>query len=856
PDIYDVSHPNNLSGTLGTGRLDVEAALKCLGVNCDQNPIAVIMPSSEKLCLSENVILTANPGTANPGTTSLGITYSWSDGSTTQSITKGTGGIYSVTVHIDDGTTTCDPSTSFELIEVNATQAKLVFVEKSSIINDGIICGNGIVEATAFPGLGFEWEYNGQPLIPEDGILPSSPSHIKSEEPPFTGNWSVTVSDVGGCTGVTSVVTATSEWVSPPSISLISTTEERCIGACDGKVVVTTDGGTSPYTYSWQGSPDTDSFGDHQRANGLCAGNISVTSTDANGCSVSKTVTVPVPSTSCVSTVCTGKATITGLALSNAGIAPCFNDAIVSPCPGSVYGYYLRFQNTSPGELFATPCTLQVDLDPNMSFNSVQPSFGCVGATLIDNNPVQCVQWLITDPNDLVNKCVLYLNVDINDIPSSGIWTSTASIITTCASGGATPLVSTVINDGPDQCACDPNDKVVAPEGCGVLGLINDQTLEYKVHFQNLGTGPSHDVVVVDTLDDNLDLNSIQILSSSHTITSFSVDPISRIAVFSFIGIELPPFDLNNDESNGDFTFNIDVVDGLPSGTVISNSAAIFFDANIPVITNEVINTIVDGDVVPSVVASEDVTINEGESTELTATGSGSVPPSEFVWSDGSEGPSITVSPTSSTTFTVNVFASECQGTSDEVNVDVIEILDETCGAGKTLMCHSDGKKEPHTHCVKDKDVDKKLAKGDYSLGSCAAAPDPICDDRKTLMCHDKGSKKEPHTHCVKDKHVAKKLRKGDYTLGSCVTVPQDDKVLMCHFGGKKDPHEHLVKAKDVDKKLAKGDYELGACVSILKSGKASMSGKVKSKKESSQKSVGENASNLSVQVFPNPYND
>ncbi|MCH7535064.1 MAG: T9SS type A sorting domain-containing protein [Bacteroidetes bacterium] len=59
-----------------------------------------------------------------------------------------------------------------------------------------------------------------------------------------------------------------------------------------------------------------------------------------------------------------------------------------------------------------------------------------------------------------------------------------------------------------------------------------------------------------------------------------------------------------------------------------------------------------------------------------------------------------------------------------------------------------------------------------------------------------------------------------------------------------------------MDKKLAKGEYELGSCTTITKSLKASMSGKVKTKKESNQKSVGEDASNLSVEVFPNPYDN
>jgi hypothetical protein len=43
----------------------------------------------------------------------------------------------------------------------------------------------------------------------------------------------------------------------------------------------------------------------------------------------------------------------------------------------------------------------------------------------------------------------------------------------------------------------------------------------------------------------------------------------------------------------------------------------------------------------------------------------------------------------------------------------------QDCGLGKTLMCHAPIGKDPHTHCVKNKDVAKKLEKSDWYLGEC-----------------------------------------------------------------------------------------------------------------------------------------
>jgi len=46
------------------------------------------------------------------------------------------------------------------------------------------------------------------------------------------------------------------------------------------------------------------------------------------------------------------------------------------------------------------------------------------------------------------------------------------------------------------------------------------------------------------------------------------------------------------------------------------------------------------------------------------------------------------------------------------------------CGPGRTLMCHTPkNNKTPHTHCVKNKDVEKKLKyRGEWSIGPCVTA--------------------------------------------------------------------------------------------------------------------------------------
>ncbi|MBI2258212.1 MAG: VCBS repeat-containing protein [Flavobacteriia bacterium] len=145
-----------------------------------------------------------------------------------------------------------------------------------------------------------------------------------------------------------------------------------------------------------------------------------------------------------------------------------------------------------------------------------------------------------------------------------------------------------------DMCSCDPNDKLNTPVGCGPNGNIEkDQELTYHIRFQNEGSGPAHDVLLRDALDEDLDLSTLQILSSSHTISSVQIIPNNTLIV-KFNGIELPPKSFSEEESKGFFTFKIKAKTNLVDGTPIQNQTGIYFDLNEVVLTNSTLNTLVD----------------------------------------------------------------------------------------------------------------------------------------------------------------------------------------------------------------------------------------------------------------------
>ncbi|SDJ94501.1 SprB repeat-containing protein, partial [Flavobacterium glycines] len=78
---------------------------------------------------------------------------------------------------------------------------------------------------------------------------------------------------------------------STPLSATTSQTNVSCNGGSNGSATVTASGGAAPYTYSW--SP---SGGTNATATGLTAGSYTVTITDANSSSISKTFTITQPS--------------------------------------------------------------------------------------------------------------------------------------------------------------------------------------------------------------------------------------------------------------------------------------------------------------------------------------------------------------------------------------------------------------------------------------------------------------------------------------------------------------------------------------------------------------------------------
>lgn len=131
----------------------------------------------------------------------------------------------------------------------------------------------------------------------------------------------------------------------------------------------------------------------------------------------------------------------------------------------------------------------------------------------------------------------------------------------------------------------DPNMKEVSPAGPAANGHVAPNTeMTYTIHFQNTGNDVAYNIAVMDTLDPSLDVSTLQILGSSHTVEPDMIG--NNVMRFNFNNINLPDSASNEPMSHGWVTYKITQNQWLPSGTVFDNTAYIYFDFNPAIVTN------------------------------------------------------------------------------------------------------------------------------------------------------------------------------------------------------------------------------------------------------------------------------
>lgn len=194
------------------------------------------------------------------------ISYLWTNGSTTNTISGLPIGNYGLTV--TDNANGCQQTSSYTI-----TQPSILAL---SITTTNVTCTGGDDGSASVTATGGNGGYS---------FVISGPSGMNG--PPFNnleaGSYGITVTDVNACTTSSTFV------INEPTPIVISVTENipaTCLGADNGSITIAATNGLPPYEFEW-----SNSVIGAQNA-GITAGDYTVTVTDSNGCTNTATFTV------------------------------------------------------------------------------------------------------------------------------------------------------------------------------------------------------------------------------------------------------------------------------------------------------------------------------------------------------------------------------------------------------------------------------------------------------------------------------------------------------------------------------------------------------------------------------------
>ncbi|MBI3501305.1 MAG: gliding motility-associated C-terminal domain-containing protein [Bacteroidetes bacterium] len=628
-------------------------AIGCTGTNTVSvtvlsNPSATIAanPSTAMICSGKSILLTASGG----------ITYSWSTGQSTASITvfPTLTTAYTATVTNSSGCT----ATATKTVTVNP-----VPIPSFSVTN--VLCnlqcnGKAIATATTTPAYTYSWNPGGQTTSAATGLC--------------AGNYSVTITDGKGCTatGTTSVT--------QPAALVLANTIGNAGCTCDGSISESPSGGTPPYTYLWNPTGQTTSA-----ISNLCGGNYSVTVTDNNGCkqtqslsvSQSTTVTVgisPPSQTICSGTVTSLSASASGNALYSWNIGQTTTSVNVSPTSTATYSVFV-----TNGTCSAT-ATATVNVVPTPTVAIGGPSSICMGQTITLNGSGNgSYSWSNGQTTPLIV---------VSPTSSTQYSLTVTSPSYTCSATAVHP-VSIVAN--PNASIASTYSVICA--GVAVDTLIASGGVNYSWTSSPASPLPNNDTVLVSP-----DVTTSYTVFVGNGSGCFGISTFTLTVIPGFNPPIVSP--QNSSYCLGDSILPVVATPSASAtvvwvdtlGTIVQVGNTYFPPQNLPVGTYSIYcvqgtgaqcasyPTIVTATIhaLPNADAGSDITICSGHTAQLTASGG-----TTYLWSPPTYLSSVTdASPVSSpdSAIAYQVIVADVNNCRDTDSVNVFVIVNDTCG--------------------------------------------------------------------------------------------------------------------------------------------------------------------------------
>ncbi|MEZ4926088.1 MAG: T9SS type A sorting domain-containing protein [Saprospiraceae bacterium] len=279
PGLYSVLVTNTATGCQSTASFTV--------VEYADVTASVDSMSNARCFESNDGVLSVLPGGGD------GVyTYAWSNGGSSNLVNNLAPGLYTATVTDGDNCTATVSAT------VTAPAAIVTNATATPQMLNGAADGTATANPTGgTPGYTYAWS-NGEMTQTITGLLP--------------GSYTVTVTDINGCTKVKTV--NVSQFDCTLAVDLNSS-DITCFGEGNGTAFLNFSGGTSPYMVMWSTGETTDTISN------LAVGSYSVSVTDAANCPDVQTFTIDQPTQLIASpngSVTSGPGTADGTASANA----------------------------------------------------------------------------------------------------------------------------------------------------------------------------------------------------------------------------------------------------------------------------------------------------------------------------------------------------------------------------------------------------------------------------------------------------------------------------------------------------------------------------------------------------------
>lgn len=301
------------------------------------------------------------------------------------------------------------------------------------------------------------------------------------------------------------------------------------------------------------------------------------------------------------------------------------------PRPGFSNGYYVRVSNVGINDAVAQ---VSIDFSNTTGLNIVDVS----GNSSVNGNIVTWTTPIIPafDFNMIFIDCQLDVSVPLGEIYviDASAEILTPSVNDSYPNNNQTSIIQTVIG------SYDPNDISVNQThiNAEVLNSGNPIELEYMIRFQNTGTASAINVRIQNPLSEFLDPSTLRVVANSH---DYVVEMNSEHELtWRFDNIDLPDSNSNEPLSHGFIVYRVRTTSEVIPEDSITNYANIFFDFNLPILTNTAVTSFYDCPSSAQIIAAGQICQNESVTLECIETYD------QFVWTANGDvigqGPYIT----------------------------------------------------------------------------------------------------------------------------------------------------------------------------------------------------------------------